>query len=65
MLSRGTWWGLESGWLLHMARVRFKSFGANPRNQGKVVVSQEPAGVAVVPSEHPELGILPSLFFFF
>lgn len=29
-----------------------------------MVVSQEPAATAAVPSEHPELGILPSLLFF-
>lgn len=64
MLSTGIWWGLESECLLHVVKVRFKSFGSNPRNQGKTIGSQEPAGAAVVPSEHPELGILPSSFFF-
>lgn len=61
MLSRGTWWGWESGRLRHQGGVRFKSFGAKPRNQGKSIGSRVPGreslwGKIWSPSKHPESG---------
>lgn len=67
--ERGTWWGLESGWLWHRGRLRFKSFGAKPGNQGKTAGScaqgGRACGAAVVPVQIWESSLVCCCWFWF
>lgn len=62
LVGFGVWLALAQG------EVRFKSFRAKPRNQGKTIGSPvpgegKPAGAAGVSSKHPKSGNPPELFF--